>query len=170
MVKDIPGLHGHIRKVILERTSQGEERRREALVEYLGVSMPHMDRAAIELLAQNAPPLLPALYEKWVFMFAKRLFETVPVAQIELLCGGTEEDDAAIILAYLMFLESERMEKQVEEDLKHCGLASGEDGEGAAAMADYIRGQLSRIEEDKTRERLDKAAAYRSEKAKGRLQ
>ncbi len=170
MKKDIPALHAHIRKTILARTSQGEERRREALAEYLGVSMPHMDRAAIELLAENAPPLLPALYEKWIFMFTKRLFETVPVEQIELLCGETEEDDAAIILAYLMFLESERMEKQVEEDLKHCGLASGEDEESATAMADYIRGELSRIEEDKTRERLDKAAAYRNEKAKGRLQ
>lgn len=169
MSKDIPALHAHIRKTILERTSRDEERRREALAEYLGVSMPHMDRAAIELLAENAPPLLPALYEKWIFMFAKRLFETVPVEQIEVLCAGTEADDAALILAYLMFLESERMEKQVEEDLKNCGLASAGDEEGAAAMADYIRGQLSLIEADKTRERLDKAAAYRRGNAKGRL-
>lgn len=108
----------HIRSTVLAQVSTTPERRREALREFLGVTRPDLGRDAALALAGNIPPLLPGLHEKWADMFAARLLETVPAEQVALLCDGSEENAAALVLAYLMFLESERMERQIAADLE----------------------------------------------------
>ncbi len=160
MSQDAGALFTQIRKAIMDKISQDAGRRREALLEYFKVSLPGMDHDAAEILAGNAPPLLPALYEKWIFMFFKRLMETVPAGQLELLCDGQAESDAAIVLAYLMFLESERMEKQVAEDLRNCGLSPSADPQSVAVMGEFIRSELFKAQNGRRSEQLDKAAAY----------
>ena len=54
-------------------------------------------------------------------MFMDRLLETVPPVQIEELCLGTPESDASLLLVYVMFMESARMEKVVADDLGALG-------------------------------------------------
>jgi len=166
MPMDAGAIFTRIREVIMNKVSMDADRRSEALYEYFGVSLPGMDREAARILADNAPPLLPALYEKWTFMFFKRLMETVPSEQLELLCDGQEESDGAIALAYLMFMESERMEKQVAEDLKECGLSRDADPQSAAVMGEFIRMEISKAREEKQNERLGKAAAYQNSQGK----
>ena len=90
-------------------------------------------------------------------MFVDRLFETVPTNQIEALCDGSEENEGALALAYVMFLESARMEKQMAEDLAACDLPPGEDGSDVAAE---VCRRLARVEEKRRQTGLKKAAAY----------
>jgi len=97
--------------------AQDEGRRREALVEYLAVTGTAPDKDQAAALAGLVPPVLPDLYEKWIGLFLDRLFETVPQEQVAVLAEDTPDNEAAVVLAYLMFLESERMEKQVQQDL-----------------------------------------------------
>jgi len=108
----------HIAEAVLARISTTPERRHEALRELFRVTRPDLDDDAARTLAENIPPLVPELHEKWASMFAARLVETVPGNQVALLCDGAPENGAALTLAYLMFLESERMEKQIAEDLE----------------------------------------------------
>jgi hypothetical protein len=83
------------------------------------------------------------------------------------LCDGSEENGAALALAFVMFLESERMEKQMSEDL--CAFGQAAQGEAGvnARMADiaasYIRSRVAVLAgQDK-----DKAAtAPKGKKAK----
>ncbi|NMC50832.1 MAG: hypothetical protein GYA47_15615 [Desulfovibrio sp.] len=107
-----------IRSVVISRASTSPQRRREALREFLGVTRPDLGGEAAMALAGNVPPLPPELHEKWADMFAARLLETVPADQVALLCDGSPENAASLTLAYLMFLESERMEKQVAADIE----------------------------------------------------
>lgn len=118
MSTDLAALYGHIRQTVLDHVDTSAAGRREALRDVLAAAMPLLDRDSADALAVRVPPLMPSLYEKWVHLFAKRLFETVPVEQIELLCDGAADNDAALVLAFLMFLESERMERQIAEDLR----------------------------------------------------
>ncbi len=108
----------HIRDTVLARVSTTPQRRREALQEFLGVTRPDLGGEAAMALAENVPPLWPGLHEKWADMFAARLLETVPDDQVALLCDGSPENAASLTLAYLMFLESERMERQVAADIE----------------------------------------------------
>ncbi len=165
MADETAKLHAHIRQTILDHVSESDERRAEAIREFFSVTMPGMDVKAAGLIAQNAPPLLPVLYEKWIFMFAKRLFETAPLEQIQTLCDGSEDNNAAIALSYIMFLESERMEKQIEQDLAATDLGGGVDEEGAAAMAEYIRSRMARIGEEEQKAREKRAAAYKASRS-----
>lgn len=140
----------HITALLLERASQDEARRKEALRDYLDVTQATADPAASEALAGMIPALMPALYAKWIGMFADRLLETVPLAQVEPLCDGSAENDAALTLAYVMFLESARMEQQIDADLAALGAgaaAQGQDPALADLAASYIRTRIGVLAE-----------------------
>ncbi|SKA74001.1 hypothetical protein SAMN02745704_00571 [Paucidesulfovibrio gracilis DSM 16080] len=169
---DVQTIREHLFGVIMERVDRDADRRKEALTEYLLVTGMAADGAA-EQVAELVPPVLPDLYAKWVNMFLDRLFETVPLEQIELIADGSEENNAAASLAYLMFLESERMEKQVAEDLAAHGLTgagqqgTGENDEKKAAGAlseQFIRERMNSIAQDLHKERQAKAEAYKKNK------
>ncbi len=151
--------------VIMEKLSTGADRRTEALTEFFAVTgAVNQDRA--DAIASLVPPLLPDLYAKWVNMFLDRLFETVPFESIELLSDGSEGNNAAAVLAYIMFLESERMEKQVAKDLASYGLAHGTDDDMGDIAAQYIRSCLSRVaaeHQSSASHAEQKAKAYKKE-------
>ncbi len=135
----------HIAKAILKRLDQNEEKRREALEDFFAVTMTAPDEKTAQGLADMVPCLLPDLYKKWIDMFVDRLLETVPMNQIELICEPGDENEAAIVLAYIMFLESERMEKQIDRDLKeYASSQSGQDELGDMA-ANYIRAKMGTL-------------------------
>jgi glucokinase len=140
----------HITALLLERTCQDEARRKEALRDYLDVTQAAADRAAAEALAGLIPALMPALHAKWIGMFADRLLETLPLRQLELVCDGSAENAAALTLAYVMFLESARMERQIDEDMAALGAgaaAQGQDQALADMAASYIRARLGILAE-----------------------
>ena len=74
---------------------------------------------------------------------------------------STAENEAALALAYVMFLESARMEKQIAEDLAACELPAGADGVDAAAEACR---RLAAAEERRRLAMQEQAAAYRRDK------
>lgn len=137
-----------VRETVLDRLATEDSRRREALQEFLAVSSPNIGDAAMEKLADMIPPLLPELYEKWVGMFADRLFETVPREQVAELCDGTTENTATLILVYIMFLESERMEQQIAEDLAAYGRRHSADDDMGGVAAEYLRARMTRLAQD----------------------
>lgn len=146
-------VRAHITALLLGRACQDEARRKEALRDYLGVTQAAADPAAAEALAGMIPALMPGLYAKWIGMFADRLLETVPLEQLEPLCDGSAKNAAALALAYVMFLESARMERQVDEDLAALGAgaaAKGQDPALADMAASYIRARIGVLAE-KTR-------------------
>jgi type IV secretory pathway VirB6-like protein len=93
-------------------------------------------------------------------MFAARMFETVPREQIETLCDGSEDNDAALSLAFIMFLESARMERQIAEDLSCLDALAG--GRGAGAAAEFVLAQREIAAKDRDRNQRRKAAAYKA--------
>ncbi len=155
----------HVRDVLLARVARADGGRREAIFEFVGVTRPDLGPEAARILAEKTPALLPELTAKWIGMFVDRLFETVPAGQIELLCDGSEENEAALALAYVMFLESARMEKQMAEDLAACDLGPAPNGSGgtsgAELVADVCR-HLAREDAKRRRESRLKAEAYRA--------
>lgn len=106
-----------IHATVMARLDSDPERRSEALADFLALSLPDMDESSARSLAGLVPELSRGLYAKWIDIFADRLLATIPQNQLEDLCDGTEENNAAMCLTYLMFMESSRMEKQVAEDL-----------------------------------------------------
>nr|WP_321258014.1 hypothetical protein [uncultured Pseudodesulfovibrio sp.] len=134
----------HIFAIIITKVEEQDEGKRlEALNEFMAVT--GTSGNASDKVASLIPPIMHDLYEKWIIMFIDRLLETVDAKNIELLCDGCENNNAALILAYIMFLESERMEKQIDKDLKEHGLtASGNEDLGDVA-ANYIRAQMTKI-------------------------
>lgn len=141
-------LREYVCRTVLERLARQEDRRQEALREFIAVSAPDTTEAATAQLAAMVPPLLPQLYEKWVEMFADRLFETVPTAQVRELCDGSTENTATLILVYIMFLESERMEKQIAEDLAAYGREHSGDDDMGELVAEYLRARMTRLATD----------------------
>lgn len=137
--------------------------RAEALAAFVGLARPDLGAEAARVIAEKTPPLLSALTEKWIGMFVDRLFETVPLAQLELLCDGSEENEAALTLAYVMFLESERMEKQMAEDLAACDLPPGEEGSDTAAE---VCRRLVMAEEKRRQDDRQKAETYKRARQK----
>lgn len=103
---------------ILSRIAGKGERRDEALRAVIDLAIPNLDDKAIAGIAAAIPELPLPLYRKWVDMFVDRLLETVCPQQIEELCRGTPESDASLLLVYVMFMESARMERVVARDLK----------------------------------------------------
>ncbi|KHK03317.1 hypothetical protein [Desulfovibrio sp. TomC] len=147
------------RDILLARIARtGDAGRAEALSAFVGLSRPDLGPDAAGIIADVAPVLPLALTEKWVGMFIARLLETVPHVQVAELCDGSAENEAALALAYVMFLESERMEKQMAEDLAACNLTAGQDG--ADVAAETCR-RLAEAEERRRQASLEKAAAYR---------
>jgi hypothetical protein len=139
-------MRAHIRTVLHQKLDQSPERRKEALQEFFGVTMgAEVDPRATEKLADCVPPILPDLYEKWIGMFMDRLFETVPQDHLDMLCDGKEENNAALTLIYLMFLESERMEKQIDEDLRSYGLEHTGDHDLGDLASSYIRAKMTQL-------------------------
>jgi len=155
---DTAALREKTRAALLARVARVDAAgRAEALTAFVGLVRPDLGPEAGRILAEKTPRLLPQLTEKWVGMFVDRLFETVPTNQIEALCDGSEENEGALALAYVMFLESARMEKQMAEDLAACDLPPGEDGSDVAAE---VCRRLARVEEKRRQTGLKKAAAY----------
>ncbi|MDL2291389.1 hypothetical protein LJC09_04730 [Desulfovibrio sp. OttesenSCG-928-F20] len=103
---------------VLSRISPIGERRNTALRDVLGLTAPHLDKETLESVAPLVPELPQALYEKWAGAFADKLLESVPLEQLRTLCDNTEDNNAALLLTYSMFMESERMEQTVAEDIK----------------------------------------------------
>lgn len=152
------------RAALMRRVARTDDAgRAEALAAFVSMARPDLGTDAARVLAEKTPRLLPTLTEKWVGMFVDRLFETVPSAQIAILCDGTEENEAALALAYVMFLESARMEKQMAEDLAACDLPAGEDGSDLAAE---VCRRLAMVEEQRRRVGQAKAEAYRQARQK----
>lgn len=143
MTIDPAALRGSLLTMIRRRVlAQDEGRRREALVEYLTLTGAAKDPKLAAELAGMVPPLLTGLYEKWIGMFLDRLMETVAPEQIAILAEDTPDNEAAVVLAYLMFLESERMEKQVQMDLEAYGLAHSGDADQGGAVAGFLRSRV----------------------------
>jgi len=138
----------HISRTVLARLSDSNLRRSKALDEFMGVTMPSMDGRAARQISPLVPEIPSAVYAKWVDMFADRLLETVPLEQLTELCGGTEENNATIALVYVMFMESERMEKQVAEDLARLGMEQAEQDEVGNTLAEYLRAKLASMRGD----------------------
>ncbi|QGY38719.1 hypothetical protein GM415_00710 [Pseudodesulfovibrio cashew] len=134
----------HIFTVIIRKIEkQDEGRREEALKEFMAVTGTAGN--ASDQVASLIPPIMHDLYEKWITMFIDRLLETVPSQNLELLCDGSDDNNAALVLAYIMFLESERMEKQIDEDLKEHGLAASGNNDLGDLAANYLRAQMAKI-------------------------
>lgn len=137
-------LRDHIFKTILHKVEEQDEAKRvEALSEFLSITAAGGNAA--DQVATLIPPIMHDLYVKWITMFIDRLLETVDPANLELLCDGTDDNNAALVLAYIMFLESARMEKQIDEDLREHGMqCTGKDELGDLA-ASYIRSQMAKV-------------------------
>lgn len=144
MPMDPKQIRTHIFTVIINKVEeQDETKRQEALSEFMAVTGTAGN--ASEKVANLIPPLMHDLYEKWITMFIDRLLETVPAQNIELLCDGSDDNNAALVLAYIMFLESAKMEKQIDEDLKEHGLAASGENDLGDLAANYIRAQMAKI-------------------------
>ena len=145
MAAEIPVIREHIRSVIKEHMDRNEDRRDEALREFFSVTMPGMDETSVDKVAAMVPVVEPGLYDKWIDMFLESIFKTVPMEQLELLSDGSEDNNAALVLVYIMFLESERMEKQIDEDLRAYALEHSQDEDMGAAVAAYIRAKAQQL-------------------------
>ena len=152
----------YIHKTLYARALEFQDGREEAIYDLLGALRPDFSPEAAQAVAQAVPPLLPELHRKWIGLFVDRLFETASRAQVEILCDGSRENDAALALSYVMFLESERMEKIIAEDLANVEALGGPD---MAQVAAGLCARLSRVEEDLLGARRAKAWKYREELA-----
>ena len=143
----------HIFSVIMNRVeAQDDEKRREALAEFMAVTGTAGNTP--NQVAELIPPIMHDLYEKWVTLFIDRLMETVDLQNIELLCDGTDDNNAALVLAYIMFMESARMEKQIAQDLHEHGLKASDDNDLGNLAASYIRNQMTRIAKESNDEKV----------------
>ncbi|MEW5772809.1 MAG: hypothetical protein AB1916_04730 [Thermodesulfobacteriota bacterium] len=129
-------------RAVMRRLACDQGSRAHALREYMSVSMPNVDEDEAQRLADMAPPLLGELYARWADMFVDRLLETVEREALEALCSGRVEDEAALALAFIMFLESERMEAQVQEDLERYGRERSLDRDAGAVAAAFLRSRI----------------------------
>lgn len=152
----------HIHKVLYQRALESQQGRQEAIRELLGATRPDLSPDAAACVAETVPPLLPELHRKWIGMFVDKLFETSGQHQVEILCDGTQENNAALALAYVMFLESERMEKVIAEDMENLEALGSE---GMADIAASLCARLSRVEESILEARQAKAKQYKERTA-----
>ncbi|OGR40623.1 MAG: hypothetical protein A2051_13070 [Desulfovibrionales bacterium GWA2_65_9] len=68
------------------------------------------------------------------------------------MCDGSAENAAALTLAYVMFLESARMERQIDEDMAALGAGAAAQGQCqdpalADMAASYIRARIGVLAE-----------------------
>lgn len=141
----------HLTAVILTRLADTDARRREALQEFMGVTMPAVDNKTTEHVAGMVPEIPMPVYNKWVTLFAERMLETVQHDQLAELCDNTEENNATIALIYIMFMESERMEKQIASDLHTLGIELADSDPEGNTLGAYLRNRLA-IQKDATPE------------------
>lgn len=141
-------MRAHIFLVILEKFSSSAERRREALEEYLLVTLPNISEETAGKLAALIPDILPELYAKWIGQFADRLFETIPDNQLQHLCSGTVKNNASLGLVFLMFMESARMERQMEEDLREYARRHSGTEDMGDLVAAYLRGKVAALRKE----------------------
>lgn len=141
-------MRAHIFLVILEKFSSSAERRREALEEYLLVTLPNISEETVGKLATLIPDILPELYAKWIGQFADRLFETIPDNQLQHLCSGTVKNNASLGLVFLMFMESARMERQMEEDLREYARRHSGTEDMGDLVAAYLRGKVAALRKE----------------------
>lgn len=134
--------------IILDKFQWSDPQRHEAIREYLLVTLPNITPDAATRLAELVPALMPKLYEKWISAFVDRLLETIPDAQLQVLVSGGEENDAALRLVFLMFLESARMEAQMEADLREYAAAHGSDPDMGLLVAQYLRTKVAELTRD----------------------
>ncbi|WP_035076743.1 hypothetical protein [Maridesulfovibrio zosterae] len=132
----------YIHRIIMDKCLGNEDARQDALGEFIAMTMPNIDEGAVKNIKSMIPPIAE-LYDKWAVMFIDRLLETVPRNQIEELCSGTSENDSALVLIYIMFMESERMEKQVDQDI--ASFAPTQNDEAGNLASEYIRSKLTLI-------------------------
>jgi len=151
----------HIHKVLYRRSLETQEGRREAIRELLAALRPDLAPEKAACVAEAVPALLPEMHRKWIGLFVDRLFETAAPPQLEILCDGSEENNGALALAYVMFLESERMEKVIAQDLQTIGRLDDDEMAGAVAS---LCSKLSQIEESLLKARQAKAGQYQREK------
>lgn len=135
----------HITTVLLNALERSTATRTEALRDFFTLNAISRDSQEGEALAALTPALLPSLYKKWIALFSTRLLETIPADQLSELCNGTPENNAALTLTYLMFLESERMEKQIEKDLKAYALEQTGNADNGDTLAAYIRARMEML-------------------------
>ncbi|MBG0778141.1 MAG: hypothetical protein H0S85_17080 [Desulfovibrionaceae bacterium] len=133
----------HLTATVRKQVSGDEARRREAIFEYLAVTLPDIAPGVGEAVAAMVPRIPDEVYEGWAAQFANRLLETVPREQVEELCDGTCENNAAIVLTYIMFMESERMERKVEEDIARYCQAAPDDSETGELVRAYLRSRIT---------------------------
>ena len=134
----------HIIRLVLRRVDTDESRRREALADFMTITQMGSEASAARV-AEMVPPIMTELYARWAGMFADRLQETLPAEQLDYLCDGSADNDAALSLAFLMFLESARMEEQMRQDLESYGKEhSGDEDLGGVAAA-CIRSRLAAL-------------------------
>jgi hypothetical protein len=153
----------YVRQVLLARVARADGGREEAIREFVGLTRPDLGPEAAGIIAAKAPPVPAALTEKWIGLFVDRLFETVPAEQIAVLCDGASDNEAALVLAYVMFLESGRMERQMAEDLARLGMARSAEGDALAAEAGR---ELLLAAERRRQANLRQAAAYQAGRGK----
>lgn len=137
-------IRSYIHKIIMAKCTDNEEARQDALGEFIAMTMPNIDEGTVKNIKSMIPPITD-LYEKWIQMFIDRLLETVPREQIEELCSGTVDNDSTLVLVYIMFMESERMEKQIPKDISD--FAPSQNDEAGNIASEYIRAKLSIIAE-----------------------
>lgn len=137
-MKDTVGQRVHITRVLLTMVLQSQDSRASDLNEYLDVVLPQGDNMEMAQIVSQAPSLISTLHAKWIDMFIERLQETASPQHVELLCDNTSGNNAALLLAYTMFLESERMEQIVEQDIH--GMMTANFAE--SALCDSIGAQL----------------------------
>ena len=143
----------HIFAIIISKVEeQDAAKRQEALVEFMSVTGTAGN--ASDKIAELIPPIMHDLYEKWIVMFIDKLMETVDSQNIELLCDGLPDNNAALVLAYVMFLESARMEEQIDKDLTEHGLKACESNNLGDLAANYIRSQMTKIAQDANEDKL----------------
>ncbi|MFV0421229.1 hypothetical protein [Oleidesulfovibrio sp.] len=140
----------HIIDTVLHRLDRDNSSRHEALEEFMTVVLPTVDERAAKQVSGLVPTLPDTIYEKWATMFAERLLETVERRQLELLCDGSEDNNATVCLVYLMFMESERMEKQIAEDLHALGVQEAATDAVGNVLGAYFKNKLDQRKEDTT--------------------
>ncbi len=140
---DIAQKKEYIVSTIVARFGQQSNERQNAISELLDVTLPQLDKAAIAGIAAMVPALPASLYTKWAEMFAQRLIETVSARQIDDMCNGTQEGLATLSLVFVMFMESEKMEKLVAEDLAALGANASNADNPTSLLATWLKYKMT---------------------------
>uniref|UniRef100_A0A7C4AA88 Uncharacterized protein n=1 Tax=Fundidesulfovibrio putealis TaxID=270496 RepID=A0A7C4AA88_9BACT len=151
----------YIHKLLYQRILDSMESRQETIRELLAATRPDLSPQAAACVAESVPAMLPDLHRKWIGMFVEKLLATADMRQVATLCDGSEENSAALALAYVMFLESERMEAQIAQDLADVERQGGAD---MARVAADLCARLTRVEQEILDQRRQKAEQYRMAK------